>query len=94
MPLKHYGLLKARPIGMRQGTGGKPHYQIHVVDEKDSWRIAINVRSQDGSVGEDNPLGLPEGSREARHCARGPAEWEGTCRPLCQLLRDRWQAGP
>ena len=49
MPLKHYSVLKGRPIGNRLGTGGSPHYQVLVSDEGTLYRIAINVQSQDGS---------------------------------------------
>jgi uncharacterized protein YukJ len=49
MPLKNYGVLKARAISVRQGTGRSPHYQFHVVDGDDNWRLAVNVQSQDGS---------------------------------------------
>ena len=47
MPLKAYGVLKGRPIARRLGSGGSPHYQVHVVDETGiNYRIAINVKSQ------------------------------------------------
>lgn len=46
MPLKMYGVLKGRPIDRRFGSGGNPHYQIHVVDETTDYRVAINVASQ------------------------------------------------
>ena len=32
MALKHYGVLKGRPISRRLGSGSSPHYQIRVVD--------------------------------------------------------------
>jgi uncharacterized protein YukJ len=49
MPLKNYGVLKGRVTDRRLGSGANPHYQILVVDDQDKWRIAVNVRSQDGS---------------------------------------------
>jgi uncharacterized protein YukJ len=49
MPLRNYGVLKARAVSVRQGTGRSPHYQFHVVDGEDNWRLAVNVQSQDGS---------------------------------------------
>lgn len=45
MPLKSYGVLKARVIDRRLGAGSSPHYQIHAVDEELDWRVAVNVRS-------------------------------------------------
>ena len=32
MALKHYGVLKGRPISRRLGSGSSPHYQIRVVE--------------------------------------------------------------
>ncbi|UFZ06177.1 DUF2278 family protein [Bradyrhizobium ontarionense] len=49
MPLKDYSLLKGRPINNRLATGGSPHYQVLVSADGELYRIAINVRSQDGS---------------------------------------------
>ena len=49
MPLKHYSVLKGRPIAMRFGTGQSPHYQVHVVADNADFRIAVNVQSGDGS---------------------------------------------
>jgi len=49
MALKHYALLKGRPINNRLATGASPHYQVLVSAEGVLYRIAINVRSQDGS---------------------------------------------
>src|SRR5215813_7645048 len=47
MPVRNYGVLKARPIERREATSRSPHYQIHVVDHKGTdYRIAINVLSQ------------------------------------------------
>lgn len=50
MPLKHYSVLKGRPIAMRFGTGQSPHYQIHIVADDADYRIAVNVQSADGSM--------------------------------------------
>ncbi len=46
MPLKKYGVLKGRPINRRLGAGSSPHYQIHIVDDDDDYRIAVNVKSK------------------------------------------------
>jgi hypothetical protein len=49
MALKNYSVLKGRPIHNRAGTGKKPHYQVQISADGVMYRIAINVRSQDGS---------------------------------------------
>lgn len=49
MPLKNYAVLKGRPINNRLATGASPHYQVLVSENGTLHRIAINVRSQDGS---------------------------------------------
>lgn len=49
MPLRHYSVLKGRPIAMRFGTGQSPHYQVHIVADNADYRIAVNVQSADGS---------------------------------------------
>jgi uncharacterized protein YukJ len=49
MPLKNYAVLKGRPIGNRLATGASPHYQVLVSENGTMHRIAVNVRSQDGS---------------------------------------------
>jgi len=49
MPLKHYSVLKGRPVDLRRGSGASPHFQVLVVDDTERYRIAINVQSQDGS---------------------------------------------
>ena len=47
MALKHYGVLKGRPISRRLGSGSSPHYQIRVVDEGGTdYRVAVNVKSR------------------------------------------------
>lgn len=46
MPLKKYGVLKGRPINRRLGAGSSPHYQMHIVDDDDDYRIAVNVKSK------------------------------------------------
>lgn len=46
MPLKHYGVLKGRPIGAVQETDpDTPHYQVHIVADDVDYRIAVNVKS-------------------------------------------------
>lgn len=49
MPLKNYAMLKGRPVANRLGTNGSPHYQVQISADGEMYRIAINVRSQDGS---------------------------------------------
>jgi uncharacterized protein YukJ len=49
VPLNNYALLKGRPIANRLGTSGSPHYQVQISADGELYRIAINVRSQDGS---------------------------------------------
>jgi uncharacterized protein YukJ len=49
MPLKNYAVLKGRPINNRLASGQNPHYQVLVSADGELHRIAINVRSQDGS---------------------------------------------
>ena len=44
--LDNYGVLKGHPIERRLGAGSSPHYQVHLVDDADDYRIAINVKSQ------------------------------------------------
>jgi uncharacterized protein YukJ len=46
MELKNYGILKGRPIARKLGAGSSPHYQVHLVDDDDDYRIAINVKSK------------------------------------------------
>lgn len=48
MPLRRYGVLKARPIACRQGSGRSPQFHIHVVDGGEDYRVAISVRSKPG----------------------------------------------
>jgi uncharacterized protein YukJ len=45
MPLKSYGVLKGTVVDRRTGAGQTPHYEIHVVDEQEDYRIAINIMS-------------------------------------------------
>ncbi len=47
MALKNYGVLKGRPIDRRLGFGSSPHYQVHLVDDDDDYRIAVNVKSKE-----------------------------------------------
>lgn len=49
MPLNNYAVLKGRPINDRLASGSSPHYQVLVSANGTLHRIAINVRSQDGS---------------------------------------------
>jgi uncharacterized protein YukJ len=46
MPLKHYGVLKGRPVDKRLGTTANAHYHVDMVDEETHYRIAVNVQSQ------------------------------------------------
>ncbi len=46
MALKNYGILKGRPIARQLGFGASPHYQVHLIDDDDDYRIAINVKSK------------------------------------------------
>ncbi|HAT50078.1 MAG: DUF2278 family protein [Nitrospirae bacterium] len=50
MPLKNYGVLKGAVVDTRFASGKNPHYQVKVVDDRDVWRIAINVQSADQSL--------------------------------------------
>ena len=49
MPLKNYSVLKGRPVNNRLATGDNPHYQVLVSADGELHRIAVNVRSADGS---------------------------------------------
>src|SRR5215470_7719705 len=49
MPLRNYAVLKGRPINNRLASGQSPHYQVLVSADGEQYRIAVNVRSQDGS---------------------------------------------
>ncbi len=49
MPLTAYSILKGRPTSNRLGSGGSPHYQVLVSADGEFHRIAVNVRSSDGS---------------------------------------------
>ena len=85
MPLKNYCVLKGRPINNRLATGSSPHYQVLVSADGTLYRIAINVRSQDGSEVEflvrsrfEHPITeqlaeLPEELREVRSAPGGVA---------------------
>jgi uncharacterized protein YukJ len=46
MPLRNYGVLKGRAVDRRLGEGQQPHYQVHLIDDRTDYRIAINVRSK------------------------------------------------
>ena len=49
LPISNYSVLKGRAVDSRFASGSNPHYQIKVVDDNNEYRIAVNVRSQDGS---------------------------------------------
>jgi len=44
--LDNYGVWKGHAIERRLGAGSSPHYQIHLIDENDHFRVAVNVMSQ------------------------------------------------
>ncbi len=46
MPLKNYGVMKAKVLDKKRGVGPSPHYQISVTEEGKKHRIAINVKSK------------------------------------------------
>ncbi len=46
MTLKQYGVLKGKVVKSQPGTDSNPHYQVLVSDNQISYRIAINVKSQ------------------------------------------------
>ena len=46
MPLRNYGVLKGRAVDRRLGEGQQSHYQVHLIDDRTDYRIAINVRSK------------------------------------------------
>ncbi|MGD2109716.1 MAG: DUF2278 family protein [Phycisphaerae bacterium] len=45
MSLKKYGVLKGRAVDRQLGAGSSPHYEVHIMAEQDSYRIAVNVKS-------------------------------------------------
>jgi uncharacterized protein YukJ len=46
MPIKNYGVLKCRAVARKIEDDDKsPHYQVHVNDGKQDYRLAINVKS-------------------------------------------------
>jgi len=49
MGVPDYSVLKGRPIRNRLGTSKSPHYQIEVSAGGENYRVAVNVRSADGS---------------------------------------------
>jgi uncharacterized protein YukJ len=47
VPLKRYGVLKGIVVdARREDVSDSPHYQVHVLAEGTSYRIAVNVKSQ------------------------------------------------
>src|SRR5262245_30814514 len=85
MPLKTYSVLKGRPVNNRLASGDSPHYQVLVSADGELHRIAINVRSADGSEVEflvrsrfEHPIThelapLPEGLHRAQSKPNGIA---------------------
>lgn len=49
MPIDAYSVLKGRPVAARMGTGRSPHYHILVQAGAEDHRVAVSIRSQDGS---------------------------------------------
>src|SRR5690242_14182855 len=45
MTIPQYSVLKGRPVEKRLATRANPHYQVHVVDNVNDYRDAINVLS-------------------------------------------------
>ena len=46
MPVKKYGVLKCQVVGREMEEDEKsPHYQVHVKDDRQEYRLAINVKS-------------------------------------------------
>jgi uncharacterized protein YukJ len=46
MALRNYGVLKGHPIARLPGSGASTHYQVHLVDDDDDYRIAVSLTSQ------------------------------------------------
>ena len=47
MPLEHYGVLKGSVVdARREDDPDTPHYQVHVRADGTSYRVAVNVKSQ------------------------------------------------
>ena len=46
MSLENYGVLVGKAIEKKIGSGSKPHYQIHIIDNTTDYRISVNVKSQ------------------------------------------------
>ena len=44
MALKQYGVLKGKAINKIIGQGSNPHYEVHLIDNKTDYRIAINAK--------------------------------------------------
>src|SRR5262245_39978240 len=47
MPLARYGVLKGHAIERRLGQGNDPHYEVHIISDDVSYRIAVNVESKE-----------------------------------------------
>jgi uncharacterized protein YukJ len=46
MPLSAYGVLRGSVIDHRLASGANAHFQMHVVDDENHYRLAVNVESQ------------------------------------------------
>src|SRR5215813_13336336 len=49
MPIPAYSVLIGRAVDRKFATTSSNHYEIHVKAAGESFRIAVNVQSQDGS---------------------------------------------
>ena len=47
MPIPGYGVLRGRPARKADATRRSPHYQVLLQAAKRSYRVAVNVQSQD-----------------------------------------------
>ena len=47
MPLKNYGVLRARAVDHQLASSRNAHFQIHVLDGEANYRIAVNVASKE-----------------------------------------------
>ncbi|HEY9613388.1 DUF2278 family protein [Allocoleopsis sp.] len=51
MSIKNYGVLKGQAVaGKMENDDKSPHYQVHVKDNQQSYRLAINVKSVQAPV--------------------------------------------
>lgn len=49
MPISHHGVLRGRAKGVLHAAAGSPHDRILIESGGVKHRVAVNVRSQDGS---------------------------------------------